>query len=106
MMFGPMNNVSQLVVCMGNTCRKGELCIYSVFRCIPSQRNDLLKKQVRIDPQSRSPEQKNRISSDRTEETVIKKSKRKERLPLRPNGTPASQRYSVTPRNALEHGQT
>jgi hypothetical protein len=89
-----MNNVPQVV------------CIHSVFRCIPSQRNDLFKKRVQVDPQSRSPEQKNRISSDRTEETVVKKSKGKKRLPLRPNGTPASQRYSATPRNALKHGQT
>jgi hypothetical protein len=71
-----MNNVPQ-VVCIGGTCRKGEFCIHSVFRCIPSQRNDLFKKRVQVDPQSRSPEQKNRISSDRTEETVVKKSKGK-----------------------------
>jgi hypothetical protein len=59
-----------------------------------------------MDPQSRSPEQKNRISSDRTEETVVKKIEKEKRLPLRPNGTSASQRYSLTPRNALKHGQT
>ena len=94
------NNVSQNGVCIGDTCREVRVLGMQSQRLHTGQKNGLSKQQVESDPQSRSPEHKNRISSDRTEETVVKNSKRKKRLPLRPNGTPASQRYSATPRNA------
>jgi hypothetical protein len=67
-----------------------------------SQRSGLSKQQVEGDPQSRSPEQKNRISSDRTEETVVKA--RKGKTPAAPPkwhaGQPALQC------NAKEHLET
>jgi len=70
-----VNNVSQNVVCIGDTCREVSF-EHTAARAAHQPENRLIKTQVESDPQSRSPERKNRISSDRTEETVVKTQKK------------------------------
>lgn len=97
-------------VCIGDTCRRMSLKYTAASAVhIISQRKlglpientgrrnkDLQSREVR--------DERTGNSSDRTEKTVVRKiereKKKKKHLPLRPNGTPASQRYSATPRNA------
>jgi len=70
-----VNNVPQNVVCIGGTCREVSF-EHTAARAAHQPENRLIKTQVESDPQSRSPERKNRISSDRTEETVVKTQKK------------------------------
>ena len=70
-----VNNVPQNVVCIGDTCREVSF-EHTAARAAHQPENRLIKTQVESDPQSRSPERKNRISSDRTEETVVKTQKK------------------------------
>jgi hypothetical protein len=97
-----VNNVPQNGVCIGDTCREVEFWTCSHSNCTPAREAACQNSRSKVDPQSRSPEQKNRISSDRTEETVVKA--RKGKTPAAPPkwhaGQPALQC------NAKEHLET